>query len=64
VNTQSVLKLARLAQEMADRLEKIGVDADGVLDPIDVSRIREIRKQIDKVLTRPVTKAIKKAGTR
>jgi hypothetical protein len=62
MNTNAVLKLARLAQEMATRLERIGVDADGAPDPADMKRIEEIRPQPDLVMTHPTTKAIKKVG--
>jgi hypothetical protein len=51
-----------MVQQMADRYERIAVDADGVLDPLDVKMIADIRKQVDAVLTHPTTKAIKKAG--
>ena len=51
MNNQDVIKLARLAGQLADRFEKIGLGEDGKLDPDDKKLAESVRKQIDKVLT-------------
>ena len=54
--SQSTVTLVRLSKQMADRLERIGVDAEGVLDPDDAKLIASVRRQADKVLAEPMKK--------
>ena len=44
MNNQDVIKLARLAGQLADRFEKIGLGEDGKLDPDDKKLAESVRK--------------------
>ena len=59
--TNAVLELARLAQEMADRYERLAPDADGNTDPIDKKMLADIRTQIEIIVTHPRVKAFKQS---
>jgi hypothetical protein len=58
-SSQSVLTLTRLASELANRFERIGLDEAGVMDPDDMKLLERVRKQIQKVQSEPMRRLMK-----
>jgi hypothetical protein len=52
----SVITLTRLAEQLADRFEKVGLGEDGALDPDDKKLLTKVRSQVEKVRTEPLRK--------
>jgi len=57
-DSQSVLTLTRLATELANRFERIGLDEAGAMDPADKKLLERVRKQIQKVQSAPMRKLL------
>ena len=55
-DSQIVLTLTRLATELANRFERIGLDEAGAMDPADKKLLERVRKQIQKVQSAPMRK--------
>lgn len=58
-DSAKVAKLGRLASQLADRFERIGLDFDGNMDPADEKLLNRIRKQIEDVEKSANRKAVK-----
>src|SRR5277367_351535 len=48
--TPSIVALVRLARQLADRFERLGVDQQGVMDPDDKKLLNAVREQTKTVL--------------
>jgi len=57
-DSQIVLTLTRLATELANRFERIGLDEAGAMDPADKKLLERVRKQIQKVQSAPMRKLL------
>lgn len=61
-SSQSVLALTRLAAQLADRFERLGVDEMGNMDADDKKLLERVRKQIQKVQSEPMRKLMTDRG--
>lgn len=52
--SSKTITLTRLATQIADRFERLGVDEEGKMDSDDKKLLAAVRKQVDAVLTEPM----------
>ena len=60
--SQSTIKLCRLANQLAARFEKLGIDESGAMDASDRKLMEAVRQQAEKVLSEPLRKLARGNG--